>query len=54
MLHHERLIEEGDLVIVYLDVRHLYPLTLARDDVFQVRQPSLAATRKVSKNCYEK
>lgn len=41
MLKYKSLIEEGDLVIVYLDVRHLYPITVKRDEVFQSKYGAL-------------
>ncbi|KAG8199662.1 hypothetical protein JTE90_022115 [Oedothorax gibbosus] len=41
MLQYKELISEGDLVIVYLDVRHLYPLTITKDQVFQSKYGAL-------------
>lgn len=41
MLKYKSFIEEGDLIIVYLDVRHMYPLTVKRDMVFQSRYGAL-------------
>ncbi|XP_054718358.1 tRNA (adenine(58)-N(1))-methyltransferase catalytic subunit TRMT61A-like [Uloborus diversus] len=41
MLKYKSLVEEGDLVIVYLDIRHMYPLTVKRDEVFQSKYGAL-------------
>ena len=41
MLSYKPLIEEGDLVIVYLDVRHMYPITVKKDEVFQSKYGAL-------------
>ncbi|CAL1266858.1 unnamed protein product [Larinioides sclopetarius] len=41
MLKYKDFIEEGDLVIVYLDVRHLYPVTIKKDEVFQSKYGAL-------------
>lgn len=41
MLSYKPLIEEGDLVIVYLDVRHMYPVTVKKDEVFQSKYGAL-------------
>ncbi|XP_015924067.1 tRNA (adenine(58)-N(1))-methyltransferase catalytic subunit TRMT61A [Parasteatoda tepidariorum] len=41
MLKYKEVIEEGDLVIIYLDVRHMYPLTIKNDEVFQSKYGAL-------------
>ncbi|KFM67712.1 tRNA (adenine(58)-N(1))-methyltransferase catalytic subunit TRMT61A, partial [Stegodyphus mimosarum] len=41
MLKYKSIIEEGDLVIVYLDVRHMYPVTMKADNVFQSKYGAL-------------
>ncbi|GFY68954.1 hypothetical protein TNIN_204701 [Trichonephila inaurata madagascariensis] len=41
MFKYKDIIEEGDLVIVYLDVRHLYPITIKKDEVFQSKYGAL-------------
>lgn len=41
MFKYKDIIEEGDLVILYVDVRHMYPITITRDEIFQSKYGAL-------------
>ncbi|GFT48390.1 hypothetical protein NPIL_99521 [Nephila pilipes] len=41
MFTYRDIIKEGDLIIVYLDVRHMYPITIKSDEVFQSKYGAL-------------